>query len=208
MVHLINRHNRTQHGDTLAAMHADRKRVFVDLLKWDVPHDERFERDEFDDDDAVYLVVLHPDSGKHLASTRLLRTDKRHILGGIFPQLCDGPLPCGGDVRELTRFCLAPAIGRSARHQARNRLVRGLIEYALMTSIRAYTGVAEIAWLSQILAAGWAVRPLGLPKDVSGTTLGALEIEIAPDTLRSLVPEWQSGAGAMRMVEYDLPMAA
>jgi N-acyl-L-homoserine lactone synthetase len=46
-------------GDrTLRAMFEDRKSVFVDLLKWDVPVlDGRFESDKFDDEYANYLII-------------------------------------------------------------------------------------------------------------------------------------------------------
>jgi acyl-homoserine lactone synthase len=42
----------------LRAMFEARKRVFVDLLKWDVPVlGGRFEVDQFDDEHAAYLVL-------------------------------------------------------------------------------------------------------------------------------------------------------
>lgn len=208
MALLINRYNATRHAPALAAMHAARKQVFVDLLNWPIPHDESGERDEFDDEDAVYLVVRDDTTGAHLASARLLRTDRRHILGSLFPQLCDGAPPSAPDVREITRFCLSPKIGRQARRAARAQLVRSFVEYALMSGIRAYTGVAQMAWLTQILAAGWDVRPLGLPTLINGELLGALEIRITARTLFQLHPDWSCDAGVRRVVEYDLPLAA
>jgi len=66
-------------------MFRDRKRVFVDLLKWDVPVvDGEYEIDQFDTDRAVYLIAVD-DAGDHLGSIRLLPTDGDHILGSIFP---------------------------------------------------------------------------------------------------------------------------
>ena len=204
MVSLINLHNRECHAQLLGAMHADRKKVFVDLLKWDVPHDSRSERDEFDDEQAVYLVVAD-EKDRHLASVRLLRTERRHILGDIFPELCDQPVPRGPEYREITRLCLAPGIGRANRLTARNLLARSLVEYALLTGIRAYTGVAQLAWLSQILSAGWRCRPLGLPVLIEGSTLGSLMIEIDAQTLHRMSPSWSCDSAPMRVVEFDLP---
>ena len=208
MVTLINRFNAERHAPVLRAMHCARKQVFVDLLRWPIPHDGIEERDEFDNEDAVYLVVRDPATGDHLASARLLRTDRRHILGNLFPQLCEGPVPCGPDVREITRFCLAPGIGRDARFVARAQLVRSFVEYALLSSIRAFTGVAHMAWLSQILAAGWDVRPLGLPVLIDGELLGGLEIRITSRTLHQLVPDWRCDPAPQRIVEFDLPLVA
>lgn len=208
MATLINRYNADRHGPVLRAMHEARKQVFVDLLGWEVPHDGVEERDEFDDDDAVYLVVRDPGTGDHLASVRLLRTDRRHILGDLFPELCAAPPPVGPDIREITRFCLAPGIGRRARLAARAQLVRAFVEYALLSGIRAYTGVAQLSWLTQILAAGWDVRPLGLPQRIGGELLGALEIRITSQTLFQLAPDWSCEPAPMRVVEFDLPIAA
>ena len=68
-----------QSDPVLRSMFEARKRVFVDLLKWDVPVlDGRFEVDQFDTPEAVYLV-LADESANHQASARLLRTDRSHI---------------------------------------------------------------------------------------------------------------------------------
>src|SRR3546814_7448538 len=93
-------------NDVLRAMFAARKEVFVDLLKWDLPVlDGRFEIDQFDTPAAHYLI-LADEWGRHRASARLLPTDSSHLLGDLYPFLCDGPVPAGPNVREITRFCL------------------------------------------------------------------------------------------------------
>ncbi len=166
----------------LRSMFEARKQVFVDLLKWDVPVLEgRFEVDQFDDEHAVYLIVSG-DGGQHLASARLLKTGRPHILDTLFPDLCAAPPPRGPDVLEITRFCLGRNQTAKERLLTRNRLVAGLVDYALEQRIATYTGVAELAWLQQILAFGWRCRPLGLPRVSGGRTLGALRIDITAET--------------------------
>jgi N-acyl-L-homoserine lactone synthetase len=168
--------------DLLKSMFEARKRVFVDLLKWEVPVlNERFEVDEFDNSHATYIIVTDT-AGEHLGSARLLETTRPHILGSLFPQLCAEAVPAGPDVVEITRFCLDRNLGASARRQVRNRLVSALVAHALQSGIRTYTGVAEIAWLQQILAFGWDCRPLGLPQYVGRRMIGALAIAVGPDT--------------------------
>src|SRR4051794_21109235 len=105
----------------LREMFEARKRVFIDLLKWDVPVlEERYEIDQFDDEQATYLIV--PDeAGGHAGSARLLETGRPHILDTLFPELCETPLPCGPKVLEITRFCLHRACGAQARMETRNR---------------------------------------------------------------------------------------
>jgi len=182
MLHHFTSIVRPSEDRVLRAMFAARKRVFVDLLGWDVPVlAERYEVDQFDDEHAEYLVIETAD-GRHAASVRLLDTARPHILGSLFPNLCDGPVPEGHKVREITRFCLDPQFRAPERREARNGLVSALVEHALASGIETYTGVAEIGWLQQILAFGWRCRPLGLPRSIGGRTLGALSIAITAET--------------------------
>lgn len=167
---------------SLASMFEARKRVFVDLLKWDLPVlDGRFEIDQFDDAGAIYIIVAD-ESGEHLGSARLLETTGPHILGHLFPELCAGTVPTGPDVFEITRFCLSRGQGSAKRRHTRNRLVSALVQYALDQGIRTYTGVAEMGWLQQILAFGWDCRPLGVPRLLGGALTGALAISIDRET--------------------------
>jgi N-acyl-L-homoserine lactone synthetase len=166
----------------LREMFEARKRVFVDLLKWDVPVLEgRFEIDQFDDEQAVYLIVARRDGG-HAASARLLQTSRPHILDTLFPALCASTPPQGQDVLEITRFCLDRGQSADERLEARNILVSAFVRYALDHGVSTYTGVAEMGWLQQILAFGWRCRPLGLPRMVDGKLVGALRIDISDET--------------------------
>lgn len=185
MVHIIHRGNRAARRETLLAMHADRKQVFVDRLKWDVPVvDGRYEIDGFDDAHAVYLVAEDPRTGMHLGSVRLLPTTRRHILGDLFPMLVEGEVPRGPDIFEVTRLCTSPRLADWEAHNAvRERLATALIEYALTTGITRYTMMTHVAYLSQLLATGWDVEPLGLPKEVGGQMLGALQVNVKAETL-------------------------
>lgn len=185
----------------LREMFEARKRVFVDLLKWDVPVlDDRYEVDQFDDEHAAYLIV--PDeNGGHAGSARLLRTTHPHILDTLFSDLCAAPPPRGPNVLEITRFCLGRDLGAQARLEIRNHLVSGLVRYALENGVETYTGVAEISWLQQILAFGWRCRPLGLPRHVDGRMLGALRIDISEDTPRLLEANGIYRAAPLRPLE-------
>jgi acyl-homoserine lactone synthase len=81
--------------------------------------------------------------------------------------------------------------------------VSGLAAYALQTGIRTYTGVAEVAWLQQILAFGWDCRPLGAPVRHASGMLGALAIEISDDTPALLAANgiWDAASEPVRIAE-------
>jgi N-acyl-L-homoserine lactone synthetase len=141
----------------------------------------RYEVDQFDDEDAVYLIVPGED-GRHAGSTRLLKSIRPHILDSLFAELCAVPVPRGARTLEITRFCLDRRQSADDRLETRNRLVSGLVRYALENGVETYTGVAEMGWLQQILAFGWRCRPLGLPRRIDGKMLGALRIDITDET--------------------------
>lgn len=166
----------------LRAMFAARKRVFVDLLKWDVPVlAGQYEIDQFDDPNATYHV-LTDGSGAHLGSARLLETDRPHILDTLFRELSEDAVPTGPRIREITRFCLDTGQGARQRRVTRDTLVMALADFAIAAGIDSYTGVAEDGWLQQILGFGWDCRQLGPTRRVGASVLGALHIAITPDT--------------------------
>lgn len=168
------------------AMFAARKEVFIDLLKWDLPLlAGQYELDQFDNVDAHYIILLDSE-GRHRASARLLRSDGPHLLGELYPFLCEGPVPSGGDIREITRFCLDRHQSALERRIARDQLVTALAEFALRTGISQYTGVAEWDWFNQIMRFGWHCEPLGGLCEVEGRKLVALRIRIDDRTLDGL----------------------
>jgi len=186
MLLLVDSTNRALEHKAMRAMFEARKRVFIDLLKWDLPAlAGRFELDHFDDEDATYLIVTDRD-GEHLASARLLLTTRPALLDTLFPELVDGAVPQGDDVLEITRFCLSPGIGARQRRTARDALLVGLAEFALANGIRTYTGVAELPWFRQIQGFGWDCRPLGDPVLHKGQALVGLRIDIDTSTVAKL----------------------
>lgn len=185
MVDVVTSHNRHKFSAQVDLMHEDRKRIFVDALKWEIPVvDNRFEMDQFDNEDAVYLLALDAKKQTHLGSVRLLPSSKPHLLGDVFPMLCDNGVPRGDDIWEITRLCTAPQLRGREAWLARSYLAVGMVEFALLYGINKYTCVAETSWLSSIMAVGWECEPLGLPRQINGESIGALVINITPATLQ------------------------
>ncbi|WP_404337878.1 acyl-homoserine-lactone synthase [Sphingomonas sp. MMS12-HWE2-04] len=167
-------------------MHRDRKRVFVDLRRWDIPVLEgEFERDEFDTPHAIYLVSAGAD-GTHQGSFRLLPTDRPHLMGELFADLCDDAVPAGPDIAEITRGCLSPSLRAAQRLRVRNSLISAAMQFAMSNGFRYFTGVADSGWLTQLLAMGWTCELLGTPKLIEGTTTGAIRIPVGPETVSHL----------------------
>ena len=66
MLLTIDQDSRDREHIALRSMFAARKRVFIDLLKWDIPAlADQYEVDHFDDIHATYLIVTD-EAGEHL----------------------------------------------------------------------------------------------------------------------------------------------
>ena len=180
MVHILQEYRLSDHR--LATMAEDRKQLFVDLMGWDVPVIAgRYEIDAFDGDAATYLIAVD-EKGAHQGSMRLLPTDRPHILGDLFPQLCCGAVPRGGAIFEITRLCLPSRLGAKRRRMVRDRLISAMVDHAIETGIAELTGVVTDRFRSQVLAMGWQSQALGQPLEIAGSLLGAFRIEIDAST--------------------------
>lgn len=188
-------------------MHEDRKRVFIDTLKWELECNGSQECDQFDDDGAIYLAGKDR-QGSHRVSVRLLETERPHILGSLFPYLCDEGIPRGPNVREITRYIASPRAKASERLLARNMMARALVEYGRLNGISLYTAVCDIAFLSQILAAGWRCDPLGLPRQVNGSIIGAFCIHVEEGTIGRMTRSWRYGKPALALPDSQFCFAA
>lgn len=183
MVHVVTKANKRRFAAEVDEMYRHRKRVFVDWLKWNIPVvNGTHEIDQFDTDDAVYLLETD-ERGHHLASIRLLATDRPHLFSEVFSKLCDGPVPTGPDIWELTRFCVSPDVSKADGHRLMNLMWTSVVEHAVLRNIAQYTCVTHMAFLSQILSAGWDTTPLGLPQMVDGGLVGAVLFRISSKTL-------------------------
>lgn len=180
MLHAIQGFDHPGQSRLIASMFADRKRVFVDLLKWDLPVlAGRFEIDHRDGPEATYLIVTDADC-EHLASARLLPVTHKDQI----PELCGAAIPGHADrglrIAEMTHFCLSPDVDAGRRRHARDTLLHGLVDHALTNAISRFVGVAEGAWLDRVETFGWQCRRLGRAEEARGRAVPfAIDIDAA-----------------------------
>lgn len=182
MIQILSLAQRNVHGPVFDRMFEDRKRLFVDLLGWDVPViDNRFEIDRFDTEHAIYFVATVEDE-QHHGSLRLLPTARPHVLDSLFGDLCPGGVPTGEHIYEITRLCLPARLGSAQRLETRKQLISAMVDYALANGIAQLTGVVDAGFRKDILNMGWLAEPLGPAKLFDGANLGAFAIHISSDT--------------------------
>lgn len=185
---------RLTHGYDLAdaadaAMFEDRRRLFVDLMRWDVPVvSGRFEIDQFDGPNAVYVSETEQPCAnsvgaiQHRGSLRLLPTHVPHLLDTLFSELVDGSVPVGPHVMEITRLCLSQRLPAATRLVVRNRLISVMVDHCLASGVRLLTGLVRPDFRDVVLEMGWRGRALGPVRVVGGMALGAFALEIDVET--------------------------
>jgi len=179
MVYAISHANSFQFDHQLDTMFRDRKRVFVDRLKWNVPVvDGVYEKDQFDTEDATYIVCADAKSGAHQASLRLIPSLKPHMLRDVFSVLCEDGVPIGADIWEMTRICLSPNLARAEAREAFGHIWLGALEFGIDQGISVMTGLTHGPMFSNILAAGIDIEPLGPTRLFEGLPYAALQTRI------------------------------
>ncbi|MDE8652468.1 acyl-homoserine-lactone synthase [Novosphingobium album (ex Liu et al. 2023)] len=186
MILTIENYPGSAHQAALESMFADRKAQFVDFFDWDVPVvDGRFEIDQFDTADAVYIISID-DGGRHEASLRMLPSWLPHLLGEIFPHLCIAGVPVGPTTWESTRLCLPSRHGAARRRELRSALISAMADFALARGLEHITGVIPEGFRREVLAMGWRAEPLGPALRIAGGPIGAFRIEVTSDICERL----------------------
>ncbi len=110
MITLINGSERNEFSFIVNEMHKIRAQVFRDRLMWDVSVENGLERDEFDDENPLYLVSVDENSGIVQGSLRLLPTTGPNMLRDVFPILLeDGNVVESANIWEVSRFAISGA---------------------------------------------------------------------------------------------------
>jgi N-acyl-L-homoserine lactone synthetase len=174
------------HEDVLQSFFKLRHRVFRERLGWTCGSgfaDTDVELDEFDDDEAIYLLIRNY-KNEVIAGLRLLRTNRRHILGDCFPSMLDNSPIRDPKVLEVTRFVVDPSKEhRGGNERAVSQLVWGLQSYGLLVGLSYYVSLSYVGMERILRAAGCRFWRLGAPQKIDGRSSIALKFEISSEIL-------------------------
>jgi len=209
MIYIVSEENRRRFHHLLTEMHRQRKQVFIDKLKWPLEQSAGLEIDAYDSPDAVYLIEAGTQTSDVTMSARLLPTNRAHLLGEQFPELCEGKLPCGPNVWEATRFCPAPDTPAGApRKEMLGRMIAGIMETAILFGIEQVTYIADAALAPMAEKVGWSVRALGSPRGKGRERIQAFVASIDDAGLKRVRNAFCIGAPLTRFAPADLARAA
>jgi acyl-homoserine lactone synthase len=181
MIHVVTAANRALYVKQLDEMHRLRWRFFIEQRKWTdlaaAQAEPGFERDEFDDDRAVYLLALGEDGAVN-GSMRLRPTDDTSLIGKHFPHLlapeCKPRL--GPSIWEITRSMRTPEY-RGSDGELRLKINCASCEFALSRGIERYVAVIDTFLLPAMRALNRDKhRVLGAPHQYAEGEMIAVEL--------------------------------
>lgn len=187
MIRIINGANRNDYPAEIAAMHRLRKRVFHDLLKWDVTVKGDWEIDHYDDAHPTYVLSYSPD-GALRGSLRLLPTLGPNMLDDTFPVLLGGrPEIRSAEIWESSRFCIEPEISQDRSSNqvtiAAAELMCGVGELGLAAGLSHIVTVTDVFLERMFRRMGCPGERIAEPHKIGSVFAVAVAWEVTPDLL-------------------------
>lgn len=164
-----------EHGSAFFDFLKLRKRFFVDILGWDIPHNDHYEMDQYDNPNAWYSLCLS-DDGEVIGGTRVMPTTVtwgkhtymlRDALKGTLDSIPGSAMPadiCSPYVWEMTRLVIAPELRTAAARGRCLQLVgQGLYDIAAEHGCAEYMGISSVALVRVLRQLGFPLDRLGEP---------------------------------------------
>lgn len=189
MIHLVTWANRAAYKRQIDEMHRLRWKFYIEERGWkrlrEIQEVEGYERDEYDDDRAVYVMGIDDDGGV-TGSMRLRPTGDKSLLADHFPHLIDASAsftPSDG-VWEITRIVRKPE-NRSKDHTLRFAMNTAMLEMAVGRGIRKLVATSDSFLVAQTRSV-WRhkFRPLGLPQPYPEGEAIALDFDADEESLQ------------------------
>jgi acyl-homoserine lactone synthase len=147
-----------------------RHQVFIKELGWPLPSANGREIDQYDVDDAVYLLDVTNDDIIQ-GSVRLMPSEKCSLVADYFPHLIEnGVSPRDRLVYECTRYIFLPLKrGRRDDNQiARARILSAMVEWCLINNLSFVQCVVDMVAFPGFVEMVPQTIPLGLPHAYGG----------------------------------------
>lgn len=187
MIRIINGSRRNQFPAEMDAMHRLRKRVFHDLLGWDVSVEDAWEIDSYDRSNPLY-VLSYGENGALRGSLRLLPTLGPNMLDDTFPILLgDGPEIRAADIWESSRFCIDPEISQDRSSNqvtiAAAELMCGVGELGLSSGLSHIVTVTDVFLERMFKRMGCPGERIADPHRIGSVYAVAVAWEVTQDLL-------------------------
>jgi N-acyl-L-homoserine lactone synthetase len=188
MIRIFNHNTGKQNPGDLDAMFRLRKRVFHDLLKWDVSVRGDWEIDHYDDANPLYVLSYSDQTGRLRGALRLLPTLGPNMLDDTFPILLgDNPQVRSASVWESSRFCIDPTISQDRGSNqvtiAAAELMCGVGELGLSSGLSHIVTVTDVFLERMFRRMGCPGERIGEPQRIGSVYAVAVAWEVTTDLL-------------------------
>lgn len=156
-----------------------RKQFFVDTLNWDIPHNDQYEMDQYDNPLAHYSLVLR--NGKIVGGARIMPTTSvwgKHtymLRDAVAGKLADIPQEVlnneieSPNVWECTRLVVSDDVSSQIeRSQCLSLIVDGLVEIAAMNGGTELVSLSPLPLMRALRQLGYSASRLGEPYNNPG----------------------------------------
>lgn len=163
-----------RHGSAFHEYLRLRKTFFVDVLGWDIPHNDEVEMDQYDNPCAHYSLVLR--RGRVVGGARSMPTTSswghhtymlRDALRGCLDQIPPKAMPSDiatTEVWECTRLVMSDCVAsHSERAECLSMIVDGLVDIANLRGGRELVTLTRPTLMRALRRLGFAVTRLGEP---------------------------------------------
>ena len=163
-----------EHGTAFFDYLKLRKHFFVDTLGWDIPHNENYEMDQYDNPLAFYSLVLR--DGQVIGGARTMPTTSvwgKHtymLRDAVAGRLADIPQEVlereieSANVWECTRLVMSESVNCHAdRSRCLSMIVDGLVEVAGEHGASELMSLSPLSLMRALRQLGYAASRLGEP---------------------------------------------
>ena len=151
-----------------------RKRMFVDEMKWDIPHNDVMEMDQYDTPMAQYALVLR--DGQVVGGARAMATTAvwgahtymlRDAFSGKLPHIPPEVMTveiASPKVWECTRIVISDALTtHEDRQECMEHIIDGVVSLTLKHGADQVIGLSTVALMRWLRGLGYPVGRLGAP---------------------------------------------
>lgn len=184
-VHVVTSANRHIFADRLDEYYHWRYKIYVQDKRWCAENAGEREIDQFDHDDAFYLLGYR--AGRFVAGTRLMPSSGPTLLRDVFPRLAEARgVPDQAEWADWTRMFTVPSARGNGHSGVTGAMCCAVMEYCVSEGIRWVGGVQEAYWLPRWADFGWDVKVLGLPEVIKGASTLAAFMEVSKQGLETV----------------------
>jgi acyl-homoserine lactone synthase len=182
MIHVYTGDSIKSNSNIFDLIHRFRHEIFVDELGWSALNRvDRREIDQFDDEYAIHIVDIIDKEIR--AYSRLLPTNRPHLLSHVYPELMQGSKsPRADRIYEWTR--LAARSDRRGRDSTPiRRIMVGVAEIYKLLGLKGLIAQSDPLWVKRLVQLGWEARSLAVPVMYEGRMVVPLEARITANTI-------------------------